>query len=158
MVVRAPDGAGPRVARLGGARGPGGGAARRGRARAVDGRGVAVLAGLRLRQVSAQLCCVAGGFCRWLGRPLFSVPEAGHCRPRPTSVRRSRGPGPAGQGPAGLYEATAVQAPSSTGGRLRRRSKPSLVAAAAAFEGRPFRWDPSEATHVWFFRASRRRP
>ena len=57
-----------------------------------------------------------------------------------------------GKGLAGLYEATAVQAPSSTGGRLRRRrSKPSLVAAAAAFEGRPFRWDPSEATHVWFF-------
>ena len=45
-----------------------------------------------------------------------------------------------------------MQAPSSTGGRLRRRrSKPSLVAAAAAVEGRPFRWDPSEATHVWFF-------
>ena len=57
-----------------------------------------------------------------------------------------------GKGLAGLYEATAVQAPTSTGGRLRRRrSKPSLVAAAAAFEGRPFRWDPSEATHVWFF-------
>ena len=37
----------------------------------------------------------------WLGRPLFSVPEAGHGRPRPTSVRRSRGPGPAGQGPGG---------------------------------------------------------
>ena len=56
-----------------------------------------------------------------------------------------------GKGLAGLYEATAVQAPTPTGGRLRRRSKPSLVAAAAAFEGRPFRWDPSEATHVWFF-------
>jgi hypothetical protein len=57
-----------------------------------------------------------------------------------------------GKGLAGLYEATAVQAPSPSGGRLRRRrSKPSLVAAAAAFEGRPFRWDPSEATHVWFF-------
>ncbi len=57
-----------------------------------------------------------------------------------------------GKGLAGLYEATAVQAPTPSGGRLRRRrSKPSLVAAAAAFEGRPFRWDPSEATHVWFF-------
>jgi len=57
-----------------------------------------------------------------------------------------------GKALAGLYEATAVQAPTPTGGRLRRRrSKPSLVAAAAAFEGRPFRWDPSEATHVWFF-------
>jgi hypothetical protein len=57
-----------------------------------------------------------------------------------------------GKGLAGLYEATAVQAPTPGGGRLRRRrSKPSLVAAAAAFEGRPFRWDPSEATHVWFF-------
>ena len=62
-----------------------------------------------------------------------------------------------GKGLAGLYEATAVQAPSSTGGRLRRRrSKPSLVAAAAAFEGRPFRWDPAKRRMSGFSRARRR--
>ena len=33
----------------------------------------------------------------------------------------------------------------------QRNGRPSNAAAAAAFEGRPFRWDPSEATHVWFF-------
>ena len=57
-----------------------------------------------------------------------------------------------GAGLAGLYEATAAAPVASGGGRLRRRrSRPSLVAAAAACEGRPYRWNPSEATHLWFF-------